>query len=206
MNELPVGFALSGKPLATIRPLGQCLSQKREFIMRRFSIVAGIGLVAMCFWAFGGCGKGEPAAPEGAETAESHEHDHADEGPHGGHIIELGNEDYHAELTHDDDAHRVGVYFLGDDAKTAKPIDAESVTINVAVDGKPSSYTLPAAPQEGEAEGKSSYFELVSEPLNIVVSGKSESPRTNARLNVTIEGKPYVGLVETEAHDHDHAH
>ena len=68
------------------------------------------------------------------------EHAHEEEGPHGGHIIELGTEDHHAELTHDEATHKVGIYLLGGDAKTAAPIEAESVTINVAEDGKPSQY------------------------------------------------------------------
>jgi hypothetical protein len=178
--------------------------------MRHCSMVVGVGFLAACFWVFGGCGKGQPAGQAGSETAEAHEgeheHEHAEEGPHGGHIIELGHEEYHAELTHDDEAHRIGVYFLGSDAKTAKPIDAESVMINVSADGKPTQYTLPAVPQAGEAAGNSSYFEVVSEPLCAVVCGEAEAAKTHARLSVTIEGKPYVGLIETEPHEHDHDH
>ena len=173
---------------------------------RAIALVAWAAFSAAALMGFPGCG--QQAAESGSapsEHAAAHDdHDHSLEGPHGGHIIELGTEDYHAELTHDDAAHRVGIYFLGDDAKTAKPIDAKSVTINVSVDGQPTQYTLPAVPQPGETEEKSSYFELVSEPLHVVVSGESESPRTNARLNVTIDGKPYVGPIETEKHEHDH--
>lgn len=175
--------------------------------MGKFSIVLSTGLIALGTFGLHGCGGEQASAP--AETdaaADAHDHDHGEEGPHGGHIIELGTEDHHAELTHDDEAHRVGVYFLGDDAKTAKPIDAESVTINVSVDGESSQYTLPAAPQSGDPEGSSSYFELVSEPLHVVVSGSSDAKNKHARLNINIGGKPYVGLIETEQHDHDHGH
>jgi hypothetical protein len=174
--------------------------------MQKLSLGVQIGLMALCLVGFQGCGGGQPEGPADTAAADAHEHDHGEEGPHGGHIIELGTEDNHAELTHDDEAHRVGIYFLSSDAATAKPIAAESVTINVSVDGEPSQFILPAAPQPGETDGKSSYFELVSEPLNIVVSGESEAMRTHARLNVTIDGKPYVGLIETEKHDHEHGH
>src|SRR5688500_14491837 len=34
----------------------------------------------------------------------AHAHSHADEGPNGGHLIELGNEEYHGEWLHDDDS------------------------------------------------------------------------------------------------------
>jgi len=167
---------------------------------------AKIGLMFLCFFALNGCGKGQPAGPAAGDTANADAHDHGHEGPHGGHIVELGTEDHHVELTHDEASHRVGIYLLGGDAKTAAPIEAESVTINVSVDGQPSQYTLPAVAQPGEAEGKASYFEIVSEPLCAVVCGESESPKTHARLNVTIDGKPYVGLIETETHEHDHDH
>ncbi len=178
--------------------------------MRRLSWAAGGGVIVLCALGLYGCGKSQPAAPAGGAAADAghdHQHDHGHEGPHGGHIIEFGTEEHHAELTHDDESNRVGVYMLGPDAKTPKPIDAKSVTINVSVDGQPAQYELPAVPQPGDPEGQSSYFELVSEPLNVVVSGKSESRYTNARLNVTIDGKPYVGIIETDPHaHHDHMH
>jgi hypothetical protein len=154
-----------------------------------------------------GCGQ-QPAKEKAGETAHEHDHghDHEMEGPHGGHIIELGTEDHHAELTHDDASQKVAVYILGSDAKTANPIKAESVTINVSEDGQPTQYVLPAVPQAGETDGNTSYFELVSEPLNKVVSGKSEAKSTQARLSLTINDKPFVGMIETSAHDHDHDH
>ena len=165
-------------------------------------------LLIACLIVAYGCGQ-QPVAEKGGETAhetDEHEHDHEMEGPHGGHIIELGTEDHHAELTHDDASQKVAVYILGSDAKTANPIKAESVTINVSEDGQPTQYVLPAVPQAGETDGNTSYFELVSEPLNKIVSGKSEAKSTQARLSLTINDKPFVGLIETSPHDHDHDH
>ena len=165
-------------------------------------------LFTLCLVVAYGCNQ-EPAAEKAGETADEHdehEHGHEMEGPHGGHIIEIGTEDHHVELTHDDASQKVAVYLLGDDAKTAKPIKAESVTINVSADGEPTQYVLPAVPQAGEADGNTSYFELVSEPLNKIVSGKSEAKSTQARLSLSIDGKPFVGMIETSAHDHDHDH
>jgi len=164
-------------------------------------------LMGLCLFGLNGCGKG----PTGGETAgDEHAHDdehaHGVEGPHGGHIIELGTEDHHAELTHDETTHKVGIYLLGSDAKTAAPIEAESVTINVSTDGVPSQYVLPAVPQAGEAGGQSSYFEIESEPLCDVVCGESEAKSTQARVSLTIGGKPYVGLIETAPHEHGHEH
>jgi hypothetical protein len=167
-----------------------------------FSAIRSL-LVLVAIVGFNGCGK-RAAGPVAEGAHADAEHDHGEEGPHGGHIIELGVEDHHAELTHDEATHKIGVYLLGGDAKTATPIETASVTINVAIDGTPTQYILPAAPQQGEAAGKSSYFELVSEPLCAVVCGESESPNTTARLSITIDNKPYIGMIETKPHEHDH--
>lgn len=170
----------------------------------RYSILLASAFLSISLFSFSGCG----TAPKESSGEHSHEdeHAHAEEGPHGGHIIELGAEEHHAELTHDEASHKVGVYLLGADAKTAAPIAAESVTINVSEDGQPSQYVLPAVKQPGDAEGQSSYFEIISEPLCIVVCGESEAKNTQARLSLKIGEKPYVGLIETAPHDHDHDH
>jgi hypothetical protein len=157
--------------------------------------------------AFTGCpGKSANKQTADADHADDHAHDHAAVGPHDGHILEFGNEDYHAELTHDDDTNRVGVYILGSDAKTLKPIKAESVTINVAIEGKPTQYELKAAAPAGEPEGSSSYFELVHEPLCKLVAGKLDAKDTKAELRVTIDGTPQTAKIDVEPHDHDHGH
>ena len=162
-------------------------------------------LISVCLLGLTACSKSQPDELSPATgTAAAEEHGH--EGPHGGHVIELGSENHHVELTHDDDSPRVAVYVLDGTAKMAAPIDAESVVINVSVDGKPTQYTLPAVAQPGDPPGKSSYFELESGPLHVVVSGESEAADTHARISITIDGKPYVGLIETEEHDHDHDH
>lgn len=171
--------------------------------MQNHALTTGL-FFGLCLAGLYGCGQG-PAVetPVGEHVGEDHTHE---PGPHDGHIIELGTEEYHAELTHDEATHKVGVYLLGSDQKTAKPVQATKVNINVAEDGKPTQFELPAVPQEGESDGTSSYFEIVSEPLCTVVCGESEAKSTQARLSLTIDDKRYVGLIETSAHDHDHGH
>ena len=189
--------------------------------MRTVSLFTACGLLAMCLVGLASCGKSKTSAPAGGQTAAGHAHDHGHthghdhghshhhghdhgHGPHGGHIIELGSEDYHAELTHDEASHRVGVYLLGGDAATAAPIDAASLTIYVPADGEPAQYDMPAVPQPGEAAGQSSYFELASEPLHAVVSGQSQSANVEVRVSIMIDGMPHVGIIETEELRHDH--
>src|SRR5262245_42443193 len=87
------------------------------------------------------------------------DHDHG-AGPHGGAIVELGADEYHAEVVLDPKAHALRVYMLGGDAKTPALVAVAELKI---VTGENQSLTLKAAPQEGEAAGKSSLFELVDE-------------------------------------------
>jgi hypothetical protein len=147
-----------------------------------------------------GCNGAGPAAGPPGESAEHADHDHAhahpDEGPHHGHLIELGEEEYHAELTHDEASKTVTVYLLGKDAKQPVAIGDPEIALNLAVDGQPLQATLTAQPQEGDAEGQASRFSLTDEKVLEAL----ESPKATGRLTVTIEGKTYSGTIEH--HDH----
>lgn len=158
-------------------------------------------LAAFSVAVIAGCG-GPAEKKDKVEAKEEHAHDHPSEGPHGGHLIELGNEEYHAELAHDDASKTVTVYILDSKAKTPVPIAETELTLNLVVDGTPQQAKLAAAPQEGEAEGKSSRFSIVDEQLLETLEG----PKTTGRLNVTIDDKPYTGEIVHEAHDHGHKH
>lgn len=167
--------------------------------MRTPSASVVFGLLAMCAFVVAGCSKGKTNTPAAGQTgaAHSHHHDHGvARGPNGGQIIGMESENYHGELTHDAATHRIGVYLLGEDAATAAPVDAASVTINVAADGKFAPYTLPASALPGENAGKSSHFELISEPLETVLFGQSPTPGTEVQLSVIIDGKPQLGDID----------
>jgi hypothetical protein len=170
-----------------------------------FALAASV-LVSGFLLGISGCGKSGATAGRDPTAGEPHHHAHEAAGPHNGHIIELGSPTHHAELTHDDTSHKIGIYLLDGSAKELAPIEAESVTINVAVDGKSTPYVLPAVRQPNDAEGQASHFELESESLCAIVCGESESPDTTARVSITIDGQPYVGIIETQPHDHDHDH
>ena len=101
------------------------------------------------------------------KAAKDHDHDthegghtHYGAGPHGGSIIELGGEDYHAELVLDHDAHAVRIFLLKADAKTPLLSNATEATLSLDKDKK---LVLKAAPLEGETDGQSSRFELVDD-------------------------------------------
>lgn len=155
-----------------------------------------------------GCNKGDSTAQSSNEpeasismdmppppTVEIHEH--PSEGPHHGSLIELGKEEFHAELVHDDKS--VTIYVLDSVAKNPVPVDVSEVVINVLHDGKPEQFKLAAAPQESDPSGKSSRFVANDPELASHLDDEAAAPK----LAITISGKSYRGTI---THEHDHAH
>ncbi len=124
-------------------------------------------------------------------------HAHPSEGPHHGTLVELGSEEFHAEVVHD--ANSVTIYILNSSASKAVPIDAKALTINLLHDGAPEQYTLAANPDTGDTNGMASRFVLADAELAEHLDDESAMPK----LMVTINGTPYVGEIK---HDHDHDH
>lgn len=159
-----------------------------------------IVFMAACAFSLSGCGpKTAPDAPvtanSEAESADVHDHPH--EGPHHGTLVELGDEEYHAEVVHD--ATTVTIYVLDSSAKQAVAIDAKELTISLLHDGSPEQFTLAASPETSDAAGKSSRF--TSSDAELV--GHLDDEAAAPKLNVTIEGTSYRGEIK---HDHDHDH
>jgi hypothetical protein len=174
--------------------------------MHRQSLVTTtITALAAGLW-LAGCGSstddstspGSGGPPATVDLHAEGELNHPTEGPHHGDLVELGNEEYHAEFVHDDAAGSVTVYILDSAAKSAVPIDAPDVTLNVSHDGQPEQFKLPASPDAGDPAGKSSRFALTDKEL----VEHLDEPETTAKLVLTIDGKPYSGQVE---HDHEHS-
>jgi hypothetical protein len=118
------------------------------------------------------------------------------EGPHGGGLIELGNEEYHAELVHDDAAGTVTIYVLDSTATTSVPIDAAEITINLKHEGRGEQFKVAASADASDPTGKSSRF--VSTDAELAEDLDHEG--ADAQLVMMINGKQYRGAVE---HDHD---
>ena len=71
--------------------------------MRPMSISTGFGLFAMCLVGLTGCSKAKTNTPPSQAAVAAHHHHHgAQRGLHGGFIIGLDIENYHAELTRDE--------------------------------------------------------------------------------------------------------
>ncbi len=157
--------------------------------------------VALGSFLFTGCTGGDEIVTPKIEkdTEGKHVHDHGHHGPHDGHVIELGDEKYHAELVHDDAAHKVTVYILDGSVKNAVPIEATELIINLKADGKPMQFKLPAVPMDGETAGKSSRFELVSEELLHEMEEQGAEPR----LSFMIGEEQFMGNIEIDEHEHE---
>lgn len=170
------------------------------------NLIVVTSALSLVLW-LAGCSGNDPHAPQGepAESAghEGHdhaaeaEHEHPTEGPHGGHLIELGEEEYHAELTHDEATHTVTVYLLDAAGKVAVPIEQDSLTLQLFQDGqfvdyelKPSGETSPAGASE---------FSIQNEPATDALL---HAEQLRGRLRVTIGGKQYNAIIEHAAHDH----
>ena len=163
-----------------------------------------------------GCAKQTPneavevagSPPAGGHEHDGHDHDghgHGDEhqGPHDGHVIELGrNHEFHAELVEDEAASMVTVYMLDKDLKELA-IDQSSIVMNLKVDGEGKTFELTAV---GASGGKASRFDAVDRSLFEAL----HEHEATGKLSVMINGTPYSGEVEHHHHgdhdDHDHGH
>lgn len=146
------------------------------------------------------CGLVLASAGFQARAEEGHD-DHPSEGPHHGTLIELGQEDFHAELVHDDETDTITIYVLDAAAKKAVPIVAKKLTLNLLAAGKPKQFHLAAKPQEGDPKDSSSAFAVTDKGLCEIL----DTEGSKGRLNVEIGGKVYAGEVSGHGHeDEDH--
>lgn len=165
-------------------------------------VVAFVGLALILNGCDSGQGDFEPYTPPPvSEDDHDHSHEHPEFGPHEGHIIELGDHEYHAELVFDPDTKTVTVYLLGHDLDESLPVELEELTLMLSIDGQEQAFALEAAPLEGEAEGESSRFELSGDP--IIAEHIADVEELAGHVEVTIKGTEYKGEI---THDHDHGH
>ena len=170
-----------------------------------------VKIVVVSFAILAGCDKGGSKTESSSAPASSLSmdmpppatveiHAHPSEGPHHGSLIELGKEEFHAELVHDDKS--VTIYILDSAAKAAVPIDAKEVVINLLHDGKPEQFKLAATPDAGDPNGKSSCF--VSNDAEL--AGHIDDETAAPKVSITINSKAYRGVISHDHSGHDHAH
>lgn len=134
----------------------------------------------------------EGSGSHAAHDDHGHAHGHAEKGPNGGLLIEIGEDEYHAEVVLNEAKHSFAVYLLGSDGKTPVPTKAAELTVTPE-GGKP--FVLKAVPLDGEGDGASSRFELVDEKL---VHALGEEGFLHGEMKVSLGEKEYT--VHLDAH------
>ena len=153
-------------------------------LRKMFSAVGVIGLVAA-----GGCGgPAAPVAPTAATpatTAADEAHGHKP-GAHGGTLLSLGRDSYHAEAVFERGG-TVRLYLLGKDEARLQEVEAAELTAYVTPDGaaEADKMTFRPEPQPGDAKGKTTQF-LATLPKDSL--GKRVQVTVN---NVAVNGERF---------------
>lgn len=180
------------------------------------NLLVALSVLAVCTMA-SGCGTQRPTSPastaqashDAHHDAANHEHSadgrddhhHAELGPHGGRLIELSDEAYHAEILHDDDTHAVSIYLLDGKAVNTVAIKAPNVVIEVKANGATRRFTLTAVDLGQDDASRSFCFESIDKDLCHALDEES----SQSVLSVDIEGQSFTGTI-AHVHDHDHGH
>ena len=135
---------------------------------------------------------------DGHNHAHDHGHDHGSEGPHGGHILGLGNEEYHLEWLHNESG-KLTFYLLDATAKEDVSTTAKSISIETVVKDETTTVAVNSTTPDAESHNR---FEVIDpvllQRLELVGHG------VTAKATVSIEDKEYTS--EFEHHDHGHGH
>lgn len=135
-------------------------------------------------------------APKAAPPAE---HAHPAHGPHGGDLIELGKEEYHLELVHDEKAGVVAFYLLDSSAKKVLASPAKEIYVNIKAAGKGKQYKIAPSPQPNDPKDNYSCYSTKDKELIETL----DKHGIQASVVINIAGKQYIGKVEHH-HPHDH--
>lgn len=134
-----------------------------------------------------------------AGTKDAHDHDHAHHGPNGGHIIEVGKEEYHLEWTHNDDG-LITVYVLDSTMKKEVGVDQTTLTIETKVEDEAATYELAAVKPSDDA--KATKFEVTDKALLAVLESLGEKITATIK-EIKIGEKSFTDLSIVHD-DHDH--
>ncbi len=138
-------------------------------------------------------------AQQGSAPKTAAKHDHSAHGPHHGDLIEIGNDEYHAEVVIDEVKKQLVLYLFDAHVKSYVAIDAPSLAVNLKMAGKPVQLKLKPIPQDIDKFGFASRFGIESpELLDALHAGHAD-----AKIALKIGKKAYSIKLE---HDHDHAH
>jgi hypothetical protein len=152
--------------------------------MSRRSLPAFLSVVSLALLA--GCGD-KPAPKPAAPAAAAHEEHKA---PHGGEILELGEEEAHLEMIHDAKTGSLTVYVYGKSLEA--PAAVASPTILLASKDGPAELKLTAV--EPKADGTATQWKVTDPRL--------AADPLDGRIRVTVDGKQHQSPLEPAGHDH----
>ena len=166
---------------------------RQRILVTAAAFAAGVALA--------GCGGTAPPpaptpaktpAPGGADEAHGHT-----PGAHGGTLISLGRDSYHAEAVFEKGG-TVRLYMLGKDEARLQEVEAAELTAYVTPDGatEADTMTLRPEPQPGDAKGKTTRF-AATLPKDLI--GKTVRVTVN---NVTVNGERFRVAFSNEAAAH----
>lgn len=134
-------------------------------------------------------------SPTKTEPAKDHKkrekEGHSTEGPHGGTLVEWGEEEYHAEFTVNREKKEITVYILDKTAQKVTPIEAETVTVTLTNVTPSVQVVLKASPDGDEGKGKSSRF-VGDETVG-------EKGAYKGQIEGKVAGVTYTGPFETNS-------
>lgn len=163
--------------------------------MRPISVPLFILAVTVAVPGLPGCKVRQPSPKPGTKAM----HAHPDHGPHGGTLIEWGDEEYHGEFTVDHARKETVVYILDGSATKApdlKPEDLTELVVLLKNVSPPARVELKHDPERSSAKGIA--FVGTHEALAREMEFRGE-------LSGKIKGKPYVGdFAEKPGHKHEH--
>jgi len=109
---------------------------------------------------------------------------HPDKGPHGGPLVEWGEEEYHLEVVPDKKG-EVAVYVLDGEVKKAKPIDAKELVLTLK-STPPVVVKLTAVAEKGDPEGKFSKYVGKNDVF-------TKEMKWEGSVSGKVANKPYAG-------------
>jgi hypothetical protein len=163
---------------------------------RIYLVVCGFLLSGV--WLLAGCQKpGTASRPASAQNAKNkHEHDHPETGPHGGALIEWGDDEYHAEFTVDHATQTATVYVLDASAKSAPKLDASKISkVMLTLTQVSPPLTLELKPEPAKSNAQGIAFAIKHEQF-------AKEADFQGNVSATIDGQAFTG--EFKEHDHDH--
>lgn len=178
-------------------------------MVRRLILGAGVGLVAAAgLFSLGCSSSSPPSAPAVAEPDkgkspaapgdEAHGHK---PGAHGGTLVSLGRDSYHAEAVFEKNG-TVRLYMLGKDEARIQEVEVQELTAYITPDGgtEADKMTFRAEPQPGDAKGKTSQF-VAMLPKDLI--GKKVQVTVN---NINVNGERFrIAFSNAAAATGDHA-